>query len=129
MQNAKNGTAWKVKIPEENLLALRSIAKQMGESDLAPEPTTHSLILKAISNYIQLWKEILTQRRRGVENDAGGRNKTTISLPGDSDGEGAEIETESPPPRRLEGDRRSHRDHQEPRHPSPLASAAGRRPN
>jgi len=54
---AKNGTAWKVKIPEEYLAALRSIAKRIGESDLAPQPTTHSLILKAISNYIQLCKE------------------------------------------------------------------------
>lgn len=58
--SAKNGTAWKVKIPEEYLTALRSIAKRIGESDLVPQPTTHSLILKAISNYIQLCKETKT---------------------------------------------------------------------
>ena len=50
-ENAKTGTAWKVKIREKDLAALRSIAKRIGESDLAPEPTLHSLILKAISNY------------------------------------------------------------------------------
>jgi len=60
-ESAKNGTAWKVKIPEEYLTALRSIAKRIGESDLVPQPTTHSLILKAISNYIQLCKEAQSQ--------------------------------------------------------------------
>ena len=60
-EKEKNGTAWKVKIPENFLAALRSIAKRIGESDLVPQPTTHSLILKAISNYIQLCKEAQSQ--------------------------------------------------------------------
>ena len=65
-ENVKDGTAWKVKIPEEYLTALRSIAKRIGESDLVPQPTTHSLILKAISNYIHLCKEAQTQSQSPI---------------------------------------------------------------
>ena len=60
-ENATNGTARKVKIPEEYLTALRSIAMRIGESDLVPEPTTHSLILKAISNYIHRYQDTQSQ--------------------------------------------------------------------
>ena len=66
-ENVKNGTAWKVKIPEEYLTALRSIAKRIGESDLVPQPTTHSLILKAISNYIQLYQDTQTESQKGSQ--------------------------------------------------------------
>ena len=69
-EKEKNGTAWKVKIPESFLAALRSIAKRIGDSDLVPQPTTHSLILKAISNYIQLCKEAQTQTQSQTQSQS-----------------------------------------------------------